>query len=294
MPWVKLDDHFDEHPKLAEAGPLGIALWVSGLAYCNRNLTDGFIPYRVAHCLLSFEGIGIFNGMQGQDVTCEMVAGILVDAGLWEMDGRDYRVHDYLEFQPSKAEVIAARTNKVEAGRAGGLASAQARAQASATALPQAECQAKSKPVPVPVSGIESTALEREGESTRKKTRAPAPPLPAQIVAFREAAGGTLLPRKATWPAIIRAVPDGEAALATWREVVTAWMCTPYSPQNINGMIDWFNNGIPKSMPRKAGNNGNHQRRVEVCEPPTYSETCATRARLGLPAITEAEYERLG
>jgi hypothetical protein len=147
----------------------------------------------------------------------------------------------------------------------------------------------------VVLSSVVLSSVEQGGtEHARKKTRAPAPPLPPQIVAFREAAGGTLLPRKATWPAIIRAVPDGEASLATWREVVTAWMCTPYSPQNINGMIDWFNNGIPKSMPRKAGNNGNHQRRVEVCEPPTYSETCATRARLGLPAITEAEYERLG
>ena len=31
MPWVRLDDHFDEHPKLAEAGPLGLALWVAGM-----------------------------------------------------------------------------------------------------------------------------------------------------------------------------------------------------------------------------------------------------------------------
>ena len=109
MPWVKLDDHFNEHPKLAQVGPLGLALWVCGLAYCNRNLTDGFIPFRVAHSLLSFEGIGVFNGTQGEDVTGEMVASMLVVAGLWQQDGRDYRVHDYLDYQPSRAEVLAAR-----------------------------------------------------------------------------------------------------------------------------------------------------------------------------------------
>ena len=25
MPWVRIDDHFDEHPKFAKAGPLGVA-----------------------------------------------------------------------------------------------------------------------------------------------------------------------------------------------------------------------------------------------------------------------------
>ena len=28
MPWIKVDDHFDEHPKIAKCGPLGIAMWL--------------------------------------------------------------------------------------------------------------------------------------------------------------------------------------------------------------------------------------------------------------------------
>ena len=44
MPWVRIDDGYADHPKMAAVGPLGQALWLAGLAYCNRYLTDGFIP----------------------------------------------------------------------------------------------------------------------------------------------------------------------------------------------------------------------------------------------------------
>jgi hypothetical protein len=44
MPWVRLDEHFGEHPKVLAAGPLAGWLYVMGLGYCNRNLTDGLIP----------------------------------------------------------------------------------------------------------------------------------------------------------------------------------------------------------------------------------------------------------
>src|SRR6266496_292269 len=108
MPWVRVDDHFDEHPKFAQAGPLGMALWVTGLAYCNRNLTDGFIPWAVAQRLLTWEylgpveergrrvyKIGVACGMAGEDVDCDLVIALLVEARLWEEVSGGYRVHDY-------------------------------------------------------------------------------------------------------------------------------------------------------------------------------------------------------
>ena len=58
MAWVKIDDHFDEHPKIAQAGPLAVAVWLAGLAYCNRNLTDGFIPWSKAQGLVSWQFLG--------------------------------------------------------------------------------------------------------------------------------------------------------------------------------------------------------------------------------------------
>jgi hypothetical protein len=170
MPWVRIDDHFDEHPKLAAVGPIGWGVWLAGLAYCNRNLTDGFIPYSVA------EGIGgswkvrvpvpdepgveqIWSidrgsGMHGETMDTQWVIDLLVSGGLWEEVVGGYRVHDYEDYQPTKAEVLAERAAKVAAGRAGGIAAATARAKAPATAPAQA--QSKPVPVPVPVSVPES------------------------------------------------------------------------------------------------------------------------------------------
>ena len=54
MPWVKIDDHFSEHPKHARVGPPGWGYWLAGLAYANRNLTDGFIPHAVAYSLATW------------------------------------------------------------------------------------------------------------------------------------------------------------------------------------------------------------------------------------------------
>lgn len=103
MPWVRIDDHFDEHPKLAAAGPLGLALWVTGLAYCNRNLTDGFIPRTVAHRLIHEDGID----------SATVIARV-VSCGLWEDAEGGYRVHDYADYQPSKEEVLRDREQGAE------------------------------------------------------------------------------------------------------------------------------------------------------------------------------------
>lgn len=36
MVWVKIDDHFDEHPKMQQIGPLGWGYWLAGLV-CERE-----------------------------------------------------------------------------------------------------------------------------------------------------------------------------------------------------------------------------------------------------------------
>lgn len=155
MPWVRVDDHFDEHPKLAKVGPLGWALWLAGLAYSNRNLTDGFIPWSVAQGLVTWqyleapdeEGrrkqmtIAVTSGMAGGDVETDRVIELLLWAGVWEPRDGGYYIHDYPDYQFTRAEIEAKRA----AGQAGGQASAKARARVPGRALPQA------KPVPDPV-----------------------------------------------------------------------------------------------------------------------------------------------
>lgn len=160
MPWVRLDEEFPDHPKVSAAGPLAGWLHVCGLAYCNRYLTDGFVPHGQVPKLADFEGIYVDTqpNVGGIDSPSpRMIAELLVAHGLWdEVDG-GYRIHDFFDYQPSRAEVEEARRQKQEAGRKGGRARAAAKAgakadaQAPAQATAKADAQAESKPVPVPV-----------------------------------------------------------------------------------------------------------------------------------------------
>jgi hypothetical protein len=195
MAWVRIDDHFDEHPKMQRVGPLAWGVWLAGLAYCNRNTTDGFIPWSKARTLCSFEvveddgrlwGLSRTSGMVGEDIDAEWVTKLLVEAGLWEevengrgrVDG--YMIHDYPDYQPLKAQIEEDRARKVAAGQAGGKASAQARAQAPAQAQSKqtdstrsSKIEAKFNPKPVPVS---KPSKEKESLSSERDEKATASP----------------------------------------------------------------------------------------------------------------------
>lgn len=98
MAWVRLDDHIDEHPKVAMLGDSAFALYITAIVYCNRNLTDGFIPRMV--------GLGKLRYCSGDplEVISEIVA-----AGLWEVVQGGWRIHDFLDYQPSRAQVERSR-----------------------------------------------------------------------------------------------------------------------------------------------------------------------------------------
>lgn len=111
MGWVKLSDDFMHHPKVLQVGPNGIALYVAGLCYCNRYLTDGKIPAAAIPTLVDFtSAISDADGPDASGVDlAEGVAQSLVDAGLWHRLTRGYRVHDFDQYQPSRAKVLAER-----------------------------------------------------------------------------------------------------------------------------------------------------------------------------------------
>lgn len=100
--WVKLDDAFPEHRKLFKAGgQLGrfgvaraIGVYIEGLCYAARNLTDGFLPTRIIAGLRS-------------DPTPKEVARVLAraDVGLWEASDGGYQIHDYHHYNPAAREV---------------------------------------------------------------------------------------------------------------------------------------------------------------------------------------------
>lgn len=191
MTWVRVDDHFDEHPKHAQIGPLGWGVWLAGLAYCNRNLTDGFIPHSIARTLADFhvedehEGIlwtlGMYSGNRGEDVTIGWIVGLLVHAELWIEVPGGYIIHDYGDYQPTKEQVEAAREQRRQAGQKGGLAKAKrpAKRLAKQTASEMlSEMPSKTLPrtrTRTPSSGTSSVS---ETQTDRPKLTTPREPEP--------------------------------------------------------------------------------------------------------------------
>lgn len=156
MAWVKIDDDFYLHPKLAKAGPLALAMQVAALCYSNHYRTKGFVPFAVVPRLLDLRPYARISEspidpddshVSGWRILAEDLAEALLDAGMWEdAIGRNgYLIHDYAQYQLEATADATRREAKVRAGRAGGLAKASRAKQEPSTAI------AKPSPVPVPV-----------------------------------------------------------------------------------------------------------------------------------------------
>ena len=141
MTWTKLDENFDQHPKVVAAGLLAELMHIHALIYCNRHLTDGFVSEFVIGRLLDRDEL-----TQLSNDSPKAFAGLLVEIGLWDEVPGGYQIHDFLEYQPSRASVLTLRDTKRRAGQAGGLAKAKQTAS-----KPLAEGLAKSYPVSVSV-----------------------------------------------------------------------------------------------------------------------------------------------
>jgi len=140
--WVKLDDGFPEHPKVAGLSDDAFRTHVEFLCYCARRLTDGLIPKRLAE----------------SQAACQE----LLDAGVWDRgeDGSVW-VHDYLDMNPSKKTVLHLRKVRSEAGQRGAEKTNRARSAASAAANDAASAPAN--------------AAANARQNSRPETRVPIP-----------------------------------------------------------------------------------------------------------------------
>ncbi len=103
MTWARLDDGFDEHPKIDGLSDGAFRLHVTAIVASARNLTDGHVvATKVRRLTPNYEP--------------EHLAELL-DAGLWERHGDDYVVHDFLDYNPSREQVIADRERRSSAGK---------------------------------------------------------------------------------------------------------------------------------------------------------------------------------
>lgn len=124
MAWLQIDDNVPLNRKMLAAGPSACWLWLCGIAYCQRQLTDGFIPELALPML----------GVTGTARAIKLAA-VLVEAGLFEAVEGGYRVHDYHDHNATAEEASAHRlavsAKRATAGRLGGIRSGIARREAT-------------------------------------------------------------------------------------------------------------------------------------------------------------------
>lgn len=101
MPWVKLDDRFPSHRKVALLPDRAFRLHVSAICWCSENLTDGRIADRELPLVAKVRGL-------------KATAQQLADAGLWDRIDGGWQIHDYLDYNPSREQVLAERKKNAE------------------------------------------------------------------------------------------------------------------------------------------------------------------------------------
>lgn len=102
--WAKIHNDLWSNRKWMSVSLAAQGLWTTAVAYSNTMRTYGKLE---GHLLPLFRGT--------PDLAAE-----LVDAGLWDLDGEGWQIHDWDDHQTSREHAEAVSAKRAEAGRKGG------------------------------------------------------------------------------------------------------------------------------------------------------------------------------
>ncbi len=173
MTWFKVDDKFHSHPKVLKAGLEAMGMWVLAGSYCANYATDGVITHDV---------LARIAGRRWRKLATKLVV-----CGLFTETLVDFRFHDWLEYNPSKVEVVSSKSELSEKRSAAGKAGNERRwgsqthrksvANASQTDIAIAIDSASPRPVPSrPVPGEREDILRVQPPAASPKPKAPRKP----------------------------------------------------------------------------------------------------------------------
>lgn len=171
MSWARIDDRLYDHPKVLAAGTPAMGLWVRCLSYCAAHLTDGFVPESV-----------VFRMVDSRS----SLPNRLESAGLWHRDSSraGWVLHDYLEFQASRSDVLKQREDRRKAGEAGAAKRWQTDSSCHAFANPPIPSHPLPSIKPLPPSGV--SPLEVSVRKTGSRLAADWEPKPGTLERFLE------------------------------------------------------------------------------------------------------------
>jgi len=135
MGWLKLDDAFGDHPKVVGLSDRAFRAHVLGMVYCARYLTDGHVPRAVG--------------------PKPSIAKELERAGLWTSMRGGWQIHDWLDWNPSRAETEAERERwreqRVGAGKARAASAQRAAGRFAPADSPAGDQRDTSEPLALPL-----------------------------------------------------------------------------------------------------------------------------------------------
>lgn len=105
MSWAKLDDQFHGHRKAMKAWrghPRALGLHMLAMSYCAGHLTDGFVDDE-------FTEEKIPNARERHQATDALVA-----ADLWAREDDGWRINDWLDYNPSRADTLEKRQKEAD------------------------------------------------------------------------------------------------------------------------------------------------------------------------------------
>ena len=115
-----MDDMRAMNRKLRQAGFAARGLDEAAICQVAADMTDGHIDRETVQMLAAAHG----------EKQWKRLVDVLVKVGRWETNGTGWYIHDYLEFNPTRAQWLETKAAKQAAGKAGGLAKALADAMA--------------------------------------------------------------------------------------------------------------------------------------------------------------------
>jgi hypothetical protein len=244
--YVKVHDGLPDHPKIIEAGGEAGWLYICGLAYASRQLTDGVIPKRLVPRLT--------DGSKP-----EASASALLRVGLWHEGEHDcpkcppapadaYVIHDYLGHQRSAAEVADISAKRAAAGQRGGRRSGESR-RASSEAEANREASASAKPKQARSKTEAETETETEEEQKTSRTSAKSSDAPPRedveqvckyLATVIEEGGDKRPPITAKWRTDMRRLfdidgitPDQAITAINWAHANDFWQAHILSPAKL-------------------------------------------------------------
>lgn len=205
--WLKVDDEFEEHPKVKPLSDAAHRLWMRAACWCQKTGSNGFVPRAVLSSIAQNSAPLRRLEKLAEELVLARAGGVY-ENGLWELADGGWVFHDWAHYQPEAESKP--KLTRSEAASIAGKASAKARAVAHGTSQPVRPDRTPNEPSNVDETfGGRSVNVVRENvQRTARTSFEPPDPDPDPDQIFLKATTKDLTGlRRAESPAVVVAEP---------------------------------------------------------------------------------------